>query len=415
LGNKVELTKKIIDSLKLDDGETERLVWDSKISGLCIRLRRRADGSTSKVWRVQYRAGSVQRAPNLGSTDQLIVEDARRAAQVLFGKVALGVDPGEESAAAKRAVSASKDTLERVAKLYLAVNKDRWRPSTRHQNEYLLLRQWAPLHGTPIASLDRRALATHLQRLIQEHGRSSASRSRATLAAMFTWAIGEGICDTNPVIATNNPTKGIEGRERTLDDDEIKAVWNACPPDDFGRIVKLLILTGMRREEVGQLRWSEVNLDTGVVSISGERIKNKKRLKLTLPPVAIEILRSAKPADGRVFVFGRDGNRSGFSGWAWGKLDLEKRITDIRGKSLEAFVLHDLRRTMRTGLGRLGVAPHISELAINHVKKGMEKIYDKHDYQPAITAALAAWADHVMAVVEGRERASNVVGLPQRA
>ena len=79
------------------------------------------------------------------------------------------------------------------------------------------------------------------------------------------------------------------------------------------------------------------------------------------------------------------------------------------GKPLAPWTLHDLRRTMRTGLGKLGVPPHVAELAINHVKGGVEAIYDRYRYQREIAAALAQWAEHVLALVEGR--ASNVVAL----
>jgi hypothetical protein len=91
-------------------------------------------------------------------------------------------------------------------------------------------------------------------------------------------------------------------------------------------------------------------------------------------------------------------------------LILDNRIAGAQGgRLLPSWRLHDLRRTMRTGLGRLGVAPHVAELLINHVPKGMVAVYDKHRYQGEIAAALALWADHVMAAVEGRT--TNVVPL----
>jgi integrase len=403
VGSKVELTKRVIDGLTLAEGKTEDHVWDSKVPGLCVRLRRGADGGTAKAFRCFYRVGSRQRFPVLGSTEQLTPEDARRAARALFGKVAVGVDPGAESEAAKLAVTAAKNTLGRVAKMYLSANKDRWRPSTRHQNEYFLSQQWKPLHSQPVENIKRAQVAAQLRELTEKHGRASAARSRATLHAMFMWAMGEGLCEANPVVATNNPAEGIGTRERVLSDDEIKIVWNVCPPDDFGRIVKLLLLTGCRREEIGQLKWSEVDLDAGVMTISGTRIKNGRDLQLPLPSAALDILRSAKPAEGREYVFGRDGRRAGFSGWAWGKLDLDKRITEARGKAVGHWVLHDTRRTMRTGLGKIGIPPHIAELCINHVKGGVEAIYDRHTYQPQIKAALAAWAAHVDLIAKGKD------------
>ena len=204
---------------------------------------------------------------------------------------------------------------------------------------------------------------------------------------------------------------GTPARERVLDDTEIRAIWNACQQNDFGRIVRLLILTGCRREEIGQLRWSEINMDTGVMTIPGTRTKNKRELQLPLSPAAIDILRSAKPAEGRAYVFGRSGTDSGFAGWAWTSSPSTVAL-QARGKASEPYVLHDLRRTMRTGLGKLGIPPHIAELTINHAKGGIVAVYDRYSYQPQMKAALATWADHVTGLVEGRDQ--NVIPL-QRA
>jgi integrase len=217
--------------------------------------------------------------------------------------------------------------------------------------------------------------------------------------------MGEGLCDSNPVIATNNPELGVLPRERVLGDSEIRAVWAACLDDDSGRIVKLLLLTGARRDEIAALRWDEIDLDAGVLSIPGSRTKNRRTLRLSLPESALEILRSATRRDGSC-VFGD--SRHGFTGWSAAKRRLDARLA-AAGSRLPHWTLHDLRRTMRTGLGRLGVPPHIAELAINHVKAGIIAVYDKHRYESEVAAALAQWAEHVTAVVEGRK--SKVVPL----
>jgi integrase len=199
---------------------------------------------------------------------------------------------------------------------------------------------------------------------------------------------------------TNDPTDGMPARDRVLNDSEIRAIWTACQDDDFGNIVKLLLLTGCRREEVGGLRWSEVDLDTGVMTIPGTRTKNHRTLELTLPAIAIDILR-AQPRRREDYVFGVRGGA--FSAWSYSTVKLNARIVEAEGKSLMPWRLHDLRRTMRSGLGRLGVQPHIAELAINHVKGGVEAIYDRYRYQREIAAALALWAEHVCAFLESRE------------
>src|SRR5262249_19280198 len=161
---------------------------------------------------------------------------------------------------------------------------------------------------------------------------------------------------------------GIPPRDRVLSDDEIRNVWNACGDDAAGRIVKLLLLTGCRRDEIGALKWSEI--EAGVLMIPGTRTKNGRALALPLPAPAIESLAAVTKQTGGEFVFGRGGNTP-FSGWSAAKLQLDARIAITTGKALPHWTLHDLRRSMRTGLGKLGVPPHVAELAINHVKGGV--------------------------------------------
>jgi integrase len=190
-----------------------------------------------------------------------------------------------------------------------------------------------------------------------------------------------------------------------LSDAELVKVWNTCAEDDFGRIARLLILTGLRRDEAGSLKWSEIDLDAGTLTISAERSKNRRAHVLTLPPMALAILKSIPRRDGRDFVFGQRGR--GFSRWGWHTTALRERLGEM-----PPFTLHDLRRTFRTGLGRLGIPSHVAELAINHTRGGIEAVYDRHRYEREIGAALALWADHVSAILDGRP-ASNVVPIRQ--
>src|SRR5262249_61313204 len=132
-----------------------------------------------------------------------------------------------------------------------------------------------------------------------------AGRGRDPWSALLGWGMKEGLCKANPVLATNDPTEGMRPRDRVLNDDEVRAMVNACEEDDGGRIIKLLLLTGCRREEIGGLKWSEVNLDAGLMSIPGTRTKNHRTLELPLPEVAIDILRSVPRQEDRDFVFGR--------------------------------------------------------------------------------------------------------------
>ena len=391
---KMKFTDATLAALEAPAGKDEYFVWDESLPAFGVRVRR-----LSTRYCVQYRvAGNKQRRESLGDIRRISIPDARKIARQKFAQVELGQDPAAARAQAKAEADAQKLKLGAVADRYLAIKKGMLRPTSYAAAERYLRVHWKGLRGLPISKIerDRAAVAAILQELTVAHGRVSAARARSALSTLFGWAMREGLCEANPVINTSDPARGIKPRERILSDDEIRVVWGACLDNDFGRIVRLLLLCGCRRQELGGLQWSEINLVTGLLVIPGKRTKNHRELRLTLAPAAVEILRSVPRREGEDRVFGRRG------GWNNPMAALHKRIAAELGEPLPHWTLHDLRRTMRSGLGRLGVAPHVAELVIGHARVGIQAIYDKHKYEPEIKAALAVWAEHVIAVVEGR-------------
>jgi integrase len=395
----MKLTVDTVAALTMPAGKADHIEWDPSLPGFGVRLR-----GGSKRWVIQYRIGDRQRREALGDVRKVRLDDARRIARQRFAQIELGTDPAAERGKAR---AASKLTLSNVAERYLDAKSGMLRPNTYNAAKMHFAAHWRPFADRPIESIKRVDVAARLQEIVKVNGRIAAARARGNLSALFTWAMKEGLSEHNPVIATNDPEAGVLPRDRVLADHELVAVWKACRDDDFGRIVRLLTLTGCRREEIGSLLWGEIDLDAGIMSIPGERTKNHRPLVLTLPSVAVDILRSVPRREGREHVFGGSGNA--FSGWAYAKMSLDTRIAVAEGKPLPHWTLHDLRRTARTGLGKIGVVPHIAELVINHVRGGVEAIYDRHRYEREIKQALAQWADYVLAVVEERE--SKVVAL----
>jgi integrase len=164
-----------------------------------------------------------------------------------------------------------------------------------------------------------------------------------------------------------------------------------------------LILTGQRREEIGGLRWSEIT-DAGI-ELPAERTKNAQAHTIPLSGPAHAIIRALPRHDGREFVFGR--GEGGYSGWSRSKARLDERIAEMNRQPLPGWTLHDLRRTAVTEMAEIGIQPHVIEAVINHIsghKGGVAGIYNKASYTGEKTTALARWADHVLSVVEGRER-----------
>jgi integrase len=393
--NPMKLNRAAIDKLPPPpNGKREYVAWDSDLPGLGVRVRK-----TSKVWRIQYRVGRQQRSESLGDIRRISLESARGIARKRFAEVELGVDPG-----LARKAAAAKIALGAVVEKYLQAKQRVLRASTYAGAVRYFAVHWGTLRDRPLDEIKRADIAMRLQELVELHGPSAAARARSHLGACFSWAMREGLCEANPCISTNNPEQAAP-RERVLSDRELATIWKACADDSsFSCIIRLLALTGCRRDEIGALRWAEVDFSTGVLTLPPERTKNGRALVLPLPTPAVDILHAVPRRDGHAHLFGREG----FTSWSVATKQLHARIA-AAGASLEPWRVHDLRRTMRTGLGRIGVRPDVAEMCINHVRSGMIAVYDRYRYKPEIADALARWSEHLMAVIEGRE--SKVVPL----
>jgi integrase len=386
----MKLTTKSITTLTTD--KPDAVFWDDSLPSFGLRVR-----GGSRHWLIQYRHGSQQHRESLGDVRKITLEAARAAARKKFAQLELGINPLAEKVKTKAEQAMTRLTLGSVCDRYLDAKRAVVRRSTYTAVSRHLAVHWSPLRERPIGAIGRAEVAARLQEIVTRHGRIAAARARSTLSAMYGWAQREGLVENNPVLSTNAPDEMTKARERVLTDQELATVWNACDDGDFGCIIKLLILTGCRRQEVGGLMWSDIDLDSRVLKIPPERVKNGHTFEITLPSPALDILRAVPRREGREHVFGTSG--PGFTPWSIATAALKRRIDP----PLAAWTLHDLRRTFRTGVGRLGVQPHICEMLINHVKGGVEAVYDRGRYEREKGAALALWTEHVIAIIEGRK------------
>jgi integrase len=360
---------------------------------------RNRDGN--KTYVVQYKLHNQHRRMTLGSTDKLTRQQAAKLAKTILGKVAAGRDPqGEEKA--KRTASVV-GTFKAVADDFLAHQKERRRASTLEATRRYLLYAKA-LHGLKIDAITRSQIAAVLNAIAKDHGKVASDRARATLSAMFSWAIKEGFLGDNdpqnPVASTNTKSEIVE-RDRVLSDEEVRQIWHAAGDDDFGRIVKLLLLTACRRTEIASLRWEELDLKNFLLVISGDRTKNGRAFEVPLTDLMLKLIAPSNacshPASGTGFVFGKRG--TGFSGFSKAKRELDAKLTGV-----EPWRLHDLRRTAATRMADIGVEPHHIEAVLNHVsghRAGVAGIYNRSAYADQKRAALEAWAAR-LAVITGK-------------
>lgn len=393
----------------LADGERDKIFFDDEVPGFGLRVRH----GGSRKWVVHYRQGGIQRRHTLGNASVLALDEARRKAR----RVLVDVDDGKDPAADKVARRVAAGLLfSTVMDDYLQARLRDMKPRSHEECTRHLKRNWKPLHALAIASVSRPVVAARLRDIVTKNGPVAADRSRATLSAMFTWSIGEGLCDSNPVIGTNTASEDIP-RDRVLTDAELVTVWKSAPDNDYGRIVRLLILTGQRREEIGALRRSEIeNLDDprkAAIALPPERVKNTKalrKLKITaheipLSAAAVAVLQE-QPQDDRDLIFGE--GEGGYSGWS-----RSKKVLEEKARLKDPWTLHDLRRTAATRMADLGVQPHVIEAILNHVsghKAGVAGIYNRSTYAAEKRAALDLWAGHVETIV-ARVEGTNVIRL----
>jgi integrase len=393
---------------RIGEGE-DRFVWDSKLIGFGYRVR-----NGHKTYVVQYRVKDthLQRRLKIGDAVKLSEAQAREQARKMLAAVQLGKDPAAER---KQSRTDARFTFKSTVADYLKVKKAEVRSSTYAGiTRYLgvdpdagagrrkrdLSGYWSALHSIPINRIDRRLVALELGKITNKHGAAAAGVARATLSAFFVWALGEGLAEHNPVVGTNRPN-GSKPRDRVLDGlikdgdqaklhrlPELRAIWRAAGNDDYGRIVRLLILTACRREEIGGLRWSEINSENHMICLPSNRTKNGRAHDIPLSDLAWSLLPERKGEA----VFGR----SGFNSWGRDKAALDERL----GDKVAAFTLHDVRRTVATRMADLGVQPHIIEQVLNH--QGGHK--SRSSYEKEVRAALMLWSDHVRAIVEGGKR-----------
>jgi integrase len=394
----MKLTSKAVAALTLPPGKDDHIEFDDEMPRFGFRLRR-SGSEVRKSWVCQFRRAGKSRRIKLGAAEILAAELARTAARKVLAAVDLGADPQGDKSARR---SADKFTLTAFAEEFLMAKEGTVRSRTFVELKRYLQgpTYFKGLHQLPADQVTRRDIAARLLVIIRESGARTAVAARGALSELFAWGIGQGLVEHNPVIGTNRP-KTSSSRNRVLSDQELVAIWIAAGDDDFGRIVRLLILLGQRRTEVGSATWDEFDLERGIWTIPSQRTKNHREHGLPLCGLVLGVINSIPRRVGRHHLFGVRGH--GFCSWATAKAALDTRL----GDQVRKWTLHDIRRSFATRLCDLGVAPHVVEQILNHQsghRAGIVAVYNKSTYEREVKAALALWDDHVRSITEGGER-----------
>jgi integrase len=359
-----------------------------------LRLRLYPSGTRSFWLRTRIAGKTV----NLALKDVgLDLAKARATTRDLLARIAAGEDPRIASQRAKAT------TLGGVTELYLKHSAGEVSPRTQVERERHLCRDWKPLHHRPIAEIRKGEIAAQLLEIKNGAGGVAANRSRTTLFGLFEWCVDQDLIEVNVVASTRRPLKDEPTGTRTHTLEERQEILSATESDGaYNAIVRVLWLTGQRRSEVGGMMRRELDLDKALWSLPSERTKNDLQHVVPLSRQVIEIIK-AQPDRGE-YVFGDHGDAP-FSGWSRCKRRLDRRILEARrkvnpdAKPMPAWTVHDVRRSVITGMNDLGILPHVVEAVVNHVsgeaKKGTAGVYNKARYIKERTHALQAWADHI--------------------
>ena len=441
----MKLTERKIEKLAAEHGRKDRLIFDDEQRGLAVRVT----ASGGRTFLCQYTLNGHKWRVPLGACSAVPLFKAREAAAAVMGDVAKGRNPAaerKEAAAAERAKRARNRLTLRVLiedwnRLHLTGRRPRYAAEAVRALHYA----FADHLDDAAEDLDRTAVVRALDALTRRRkrkdgdgagarkGTAMTGRTAAYGRAAFAWAVERGAVPANPFAALP-VAKSISKRERVLSDQELGEIWRAAGgAGPYGTIIRLLILTGQRRGEVAGMAWNEISEDLMTWVLQGERTKNGVAHSVPLSAPAHDLLWATAPERGHarhdaggLVLPGAVG--AAFAGWSKAKRVLDKAIVDARAKAaaeggksparLAPWSIHDLRRTVATGLQRLGVRLEVTEAVLNHIsgsRGGIAGVYQRHDWAAEKRAALDAWAAHVVSVVEGRVTSDNVVALPRSA
>ena len=380
---KKHLTDLAIERLRTPkSGQTE--IFDLGYPGLALRI----GYGGAKSFTLFYRHGDKLHRQTLGRWPETTLAAAREAWRRTREAVARGEDPSPKNG--KPNGSAFEVVAEEWLRRDVGTNS---RVSTARQIARLIEHDAIPAwRGRSVDSIARHEIIRLIDGVIDRGSPAMAVRLHAELRRLFKWCHKRGIIAVDPAAGLDEKPAKIESRDRVLTDTELVHIWHASE-GLYGYMYKLLILTGLRREQIGRLRWSEIRGDE--LHLEGERTKNGEPFILPLSAAARATL-SAVPRTSDEYVFSVDG-QSHANSWYRAKLatDSASGISDWR--------VHDFRRTLATGMQRLGIEERVVEACLGHTagrRKGIVRVYQRHDFASEKRQALEAWGAHVLSLVK---------------
>jgi integrase len=383
-----KLTATLVEKIKTPARRIE--MPDAVLPGFYLVLQ----PSGHKSYAVRYRHAGRTRKLTLGTTAVLPLALARERAREALQTIAAGRDPAIER---KQARAGERDLVSHVVDRFIERHvRANLRPRSAQGAEHMLRRYVLPALGSRrVQDISRRDIIALLDGIVDDGKPVTANRTLATLSKLFAWAVERSIIEVSPCVGVKRPAVETS-RERVLSDQELAVIWQAADRLGYpvGAFLRLLILTGQRRSEVAGIRRCEIN--GALWTIPAERSKNGRAHEVPLPATAQALLAEAPRIVGNDHVFTGRG-KAPFSAFTAAKAEIYE-LAPIAG-----WTFHDLRRTLASGMARLGQPVHVIEAVLNHRSgtiSGVAAIYNRHQYLEEKRAALEEWGKHVLALAE---------------
>jgi integrase len=395
--------------------------FDATLPGFALRVSGPTPRNPTghKTWVIFYRFGGKQKRHTLDPAyPALGLAAARRKAGDVFQKLGLGEDPSvEQQRAAAAKAARAPDTIENVIDEFMLRHMEtkkrapRYVVETRRNFDNHVLPRW---RGRDLKAITRREVIELLDAIVDEGKPVAANRTLAAVRKLFNWSIQRGIIEASPVAMVERP--GAETRrERALDADEIRAVWEATGTlgYPFGAFFRMALATGQRRQEVAGMRWADIDESEHTWTLPSDMTKAGRAHVVPMSPLATEILAGCPRIGTYVFTTRRDRPISGYSK-AKGALGKVLMAVSEAGEQLDEWTIHDLRRTVATGMGKLGVSRFTLARILNHADSSVTGIYDRHEYLGEKRRALETWGQYLGNLVKP-PGGGNVVPIAARA
>jgi integrase len=416
MATKRTLNDRIVKTLKPAPAGKRYDLMDKALGGFGVRVTDK--GQCTYIFIARYPGGKNPTRRAVGDARELTLEAARAKAKKWLEMIAAGKDPKVEEDRAKRAEKSKQDnTFEAVAEEFIKrhVSKTRKAVVAEREIRRAFIKPWGRRPITDIDQLDVKAV---LRETVDRGAMYQAHNLLVHVRSLFNWAIAQGDYGLDRSPCDRLKPKMVIGkkevRTRVLMDDELRRVWRAAEKMGYpyGPVFQMLALTGQRKSEVAEARWSEFDLDRKLWTIPAARMKAAAAHVVPLTQEVLVLLGRLPRFTRGDFLFSTMAGRKPVNSFSKAKTRIDQLITED-GQPIEDWRIHDLRRTMRTGLSALPVSDMVRELVIGHTRPGLHKVYDQYSYVDEKRHALELWSARLRSIVTPPPE--NVVELRAKA